>query len=96
MKALAYFIPAEKHYGYEGGLHEKGKNSFNGQGSPEYITYKPRVVGPVGSELKFKDNSGGYPDGKINPEKFHPKFCDPLPLLISGANVNGVHKGHNE
>ena len=75
---------------------EKGYNTFNSQRSSEYISYEPTVVGPVRTELKFKNKSGGNPYGEIDTKEFHPELGRILPKRIARLHINGFHNGLND
>ena len=49
------------------------------------ISHKPGIVTPVGSELKFQNQTGGDTYGEIDSKQFHPKlgcvFQNSLPVV---------------
>src|SRR5690554_7067735 len=74
VKALAYLVPAKEHNGNEGAFQKKGHNAFNCQRSAKNISNKPRVIAPVGAELKLKNDARGYSNGEVDAEEFHPEL----------------------
>ena len=54
MEFLAYFVPPEKHYGHKSSFHKEGYDTFNGKWGSEDITYEPRIVAPVRTELNSR------------------------------------------
>ena len=91
MKLLAHFIPAKEHDSNKSCFHKKSDNTFNSQRSSKYISYKPRVIAPVGTELKFQNQSGGNSHGKVYSEQLHPELSRPLPKFISGNIIKRFH-----
>src|SRR5574344_376379 len=73
MKFFANLIPAEIHYGKKGTLHEECENTLNSKRGAKNIPYKPRIVAPIGAELKFEDNTGCNSDSKINGKNCTPE-----------------------
>ena len=96
VESLAYPVPTEKHYSNKGTFHKESHYSFNGKRSSENVSYKPRVITPVGSEFKFQNNSGGNTNGKVDPEKLHPKFGDLFPFFVLCLHINGFHNGNHK
>ena len=96
MEALANLAPSEEHERDEGGFHEEGEDAFDGKGSTEDVTHKPRVVTPVGTKLKFEDNTRGNTDSEVDTEELLPKLGSCFPELITCAVINGFHNRHHE
>ena len=68
MHFLVYLLPSEEHHGKESSFHEESEDAFNGERRAENVANKPRVVTPVGAEFKFKDDSCGDADSKVDGE----------------------------
>ena len=96
MEFLAYFVPPEKHYGHKSSFHKEGNDAFNGKWGSEDITYEPRIVAPVRTELEFENQSGSYSDGKIDSEQSHPETGCPFPEIMTGNDVPCLHNSHDD
>ena len=66
METRAHTVPAKEHHSNKGCFHEEGQQALNGQGSAENIAHKPRVIAPVGAELKLKNQARGHANGEID------------------------------
>ena len=84
-------IPAEEKQSHKGGLQKKGHQSFDGQRGPEDIPHIMRIVGPIGSELKFQGKAGGNSQGKVNTEQFTPETGHVLINLHAGHDIDRLH-----
>ena len=82
MEAWRYLLPTEKHHGDKGGLHKEGDDTFDGQWCTKDVAHKPRVVGPVGTKLKFQDDTCGYTHGKVDAKEALPKLCGIAPESV--------------
>ena len=87
-------LPAEHHNCKERALAEEGKDTLNGQRSTEDVANKPRVVTPVGTELKLKDDTRSNAYGEIYAKEHHPKLADVEPLLLACAIIDGFEQSH--
>ena len=92
---LAYLVPSEEHDGEEGRFHEEGQNALDGQRSAEDVAHKPRIVAPVGTELKLEDDARSDAHGKVDGEELHPELGSPFPELVFLNHIQGFHGGHN-
>ena len=96
VESLADTLPAEEHHRDEGALEEEGRNTFDGEGRSEDVADKPRVVAPVGAELKFEDDAGGHAAGEVDAEKEHPELGNAFPALIAGLVIDTFHNADNQ
>ena len=96
MEAFTNLTPAKEHEGYKGGLHEESEDAFNSKRCSEDVTYKPRVVAPVGTKFKLQDDTCGHTNGEVDTKELLPKLRGSLPKLITSAVVDGFHDGHHE
>ena len=96
MEAFADFSPTEEHQRDESGLHEEGKDAFDGERCTEDVTHKPRVVTPVGTKLEFEDDARGNTNCEVDAEEFLPKLGGSFPKFIPSAVINCFHNGHHE
>src|SRR5437868_4652286 len=55
-----------------------------------------RVVGPIGSELKFHGYASGNPHGEIDAEQFPPELRRITPDFPSCHHVHAFHDGKQE
>ena len=94
MKTLAHFLPAEEHHRYKRSFHEEGQNPFNSQRRTEDIAYEPRIITPIRTKFKFQNQTGCHTNGKVNTEKFHPKFGCPFPEFIACFIIQRLHYSH--
>ena len=91
VKPGAYLFPAEEHHCDESRLHEECHNTLYCKRGTEYVAYKPAVVGPIRTKLKFKDNTGGNTHGKVDAEKEHPEFRHCQPLGRTRFHIYALH-----
>ena len=96
MESGRHLLPSEIHHRHEGRLHEECHNALDGEGGAEDITHEPRVVAPVGTELKFQDDARGNAHGKVHPEEFLPEFCHVFPEHLFRAVVASLEDAHDE
>ena len=64
VEAWTHLVPSEEHHRNEGGLHEEGEDSLDGQRRSEDVADKPGIIAPVRAELEFQDKTGGHTDGE--------------------------------
>ena len=96
MEAGRDLLPAEEHHGHEGGLHKECHDALDGQRRAEDIAYEPRVVRPVGAELKLQDDTCGNTHGEIDAEEFLPELCCVTPKDVTLAIPNGLADTHDD
>ena len=95
MEAWRYLLPSEVHDGHEGGLHEEGHDTLDGQWRSEDVTYKPGVVRPVGAKLKLQNDTCSNAHGEVNAEETLPKLGRIAPECIAGAVPTGLDDTHH-
>ena len=96
VEAFADFAPTEEHQRDESGLHEEREDAFDGERCSKDVTHKPRVVAPVRTKFKFKDDTRGNTNGEVDAEEFLPKLGGSFPKLITSAVINSFHNRHHE
>ena len=96
MEFPAHLIPAKEHDCNKSSFHKESQNSFDGKWCSKNVAHKPAVVTPVGSELKFKNQSRGHSHGKVDTEQFHPKLGGAFPKLIPRTIIHGLHDTHDD
>ena len=95
METWRNFFPPEEHHSHKRTFHKEGHNAFYGQGRTKDIAYKPRIVAPIGAELKFQNDASGHAHGKINTEEFLPKVRHIFPKLLFRAIIAGLGNAHD-
>ena len=95
VETFTYFVPAKEHNGNERCLHKESQNTLDGQRSTENITYKPRVITPVRTELKLQNQSRSNTYGEVNTEKLHPELCRAFPEFLTCDYIESLHEPHN-
>ena len=96
MEAWRYLLPTEIHDGHEGGLHEEGYDTLDGQWGTEDVAYEPGVVAPVGTKLEFEDDTCGNTHGEVDSEELLPENGSVFPELVLRTIVTGLHDTHND
>ena len=96
MEAARHFLPAEKHHGNEGALHEESHDALDGKWRTEDVADKPGIVAPVGAKLKFEDDARGYAHGEVDAKQALPEDGGVFPKLFSCAIIAGFHNAHDE
>ncbi len=91
MEPRAYLVPAEEHDGDECCLHEEGEQAFDGKRCSEDVPHKPRIVAPVGPELKLQDYACGDTHREVYAEERHPEFGRFEPFLAPAAVIERLH-----
>ena len=79
MESTRDFVPTKIHHCHKGALHEKSDNALYGQRCTEDVANEPRIVAPVGSKLKFEDDTCRYTHSEIDSEKLLPEFSRTFP-----------------
>ena len=95
MEPSRHLVPAKEHNCHKSALHEKRHNALNGKRSTKYIADKPRVVAPVGTELKLQDNTRSNAHSEVDAKQTLPEMRRLTPERFSGAIVNCLDNAHN-
>ena len=96
VEAFRHFVPAEIHDGHEGGLHEEGHDAFDSERCAEDVAHEPRVVRPVGAELKLQDDARSHTHSEVDTEEFLPELGGVFPETLLRAIVARLHNAHDD
>ena len=96
MESARHLLPTEEHHCHKGGFHEESHYTLDGKRSSKDVAHKPRVVAPVGTKLKFEDDTRSHTHGEVNTEEFLPKLCSLFPKLLAGAIPASFYDAHDE
>ena len=94
MESARNLLPSEEHDSHECTLHEERHNAFNGKRSTEYVTYKPRIVAPVGAKLKLKDDARSHTHGKVDTKQTLPELGSLQPEGFACAIIDSLDNAH--
>ena len=95
VETFTYFAPPKEHDGDKCGFHKECQNTFNSQRSTEDVSYKPRIIAPVCTELKLQNQTGCHTNGKVYTEEFHPKLGSLFPKFIACFIIQRLHDSHH-
>ena len=95
MEPFRHLVPSEVHHRHEGRFHEKRHDALDSQRCSEDITHEPRVITPVRTELKLKDDTRGDTHGKVDAEQFLPELRRILPKAFLCTVVACLHDAHD-
>ena len=91
MLLLAQAIPTEKEQSDESRFEEERHHPFDRQRRSKNVADIVRVVRPVGTELKFECDAGGYTHRKIDTEQLAPEFCHVTVDFFTGHDIDRLH-----
>ena len=94
MESCRHLIPSKEHHSYEGRLHKESHYTLDSQRSSEDVANKPRIVAPVSTKLKFKNDTCSHTHGKVDSKETLPKLSSIFPKTFASAIIAGLHNTH--
>jgi hypothetical protein len=89
-------IPAENEHRQEPGLQEEREDPLGGQRRAEDVAHKPRVGGPVRSELELHDDAGRDAQREVEREDPRPEARGPVPHAVPRPQPQPLQQDHHE
>ena len=95
MHFLIHPVPSQQHDPEEPGFEEKGGHDLEADEGAQHGARGIGEPGPIQPELKGHEYPGDDTDGKVQREDGRPKSVDPVIVVFSRPQIQGMNK-HQE